>query len=89
MLYPEIAHFWLSAVQGDRPLRFSDIRLPDHPDLVGQTVAQVKEQHDQLVVAIKRKGEYLYTPALDTKLNSEDILITIAGSKSKIRANAG
>jgi voltage-gated potassium channel len=88
MLYPEIAHFWLNTMQGDRPLRFSVIHVGDQPELVGQSVAQVKEQQDQLVVAIKRKGEYLYTPALDTPLVPEDILITIASSKSKVRADA-
>jgi uncharacterized protein with PhoU and TrkA domain len=44
-------------------------------------VARFTEQNDQLVVAIRRSGDYIYTPALDTQLQPEDILITLVTNK--------
>ncbi len=82
VLHPEIADFWQHTYQGDRLIRFAALHMSDHPDVIGQTVGQVKERHDNLVVAIKRNGQYLYTPALDTVLQTEDILITIVTVES-------
>jgi voltage-gated potassium channel len=81
MLHPEIARFWLHTLQGDQSVRFGEVHLRQHPDLVGHTVARFTEQNDQLVVAIRRSGDYIYTPALDTQLQPEDILITLVTNK--------
>ena len=80
MLHPEIAQFWLKALQGDRSVKFSDIHLREYPDLVGLTVAQVREKQNKLVVAIKRDKEYIYTPDLTMQLQADDLIITIGST---------
>jgi voltage-gated potassium channel len=81
MITPELGAFWDHMLYGDEEmLRFSDVHLKDHPDLAGETVGDLKHRQNQVVVAIKRAGEYHYTPEPETRLEENDILIVLGTS---------
>jgi voltage-gated potassium channel len=85
MLAPEIGSFWDHMLYGDKQmLRFSELRVKDHPDLVGQTVYDVRKRENKIVVAIKRDEHYLYTPDPDTTFDETDILILLGAQTDKM-----
>ena len=55
----------------------STINLKDKPDLAGKPVSNVRTRLNRVVVGIKRNGEYIYMPQLDTLLETDDLLITM------------
>jgi voltage-gated potassium channel len=85
MLHPELGAFWEHLLYGDEQMiRFMDLVLDQYPDLVGRTVADIKRQRGQTVIAIRRNGQYEYTPEAETVLREHDVLIVLgqaAGAK--------
>ena len=89
MLNPELGAFWDHMLYGDEQmLRFTELYVRDNPELVGQTVDDIKRQRDKLVVAIKRDGHYYYTPEPGTVLEQDDILIVLGTSIAQKKAAA-
>lgn len=85
LLAPEIGNFWDHMLYGDEQmLRFSELRVKDHPDFVGQTVYDVRKHRNQIVVVIKRDNHYLYTPDPDTTFEPADILILLGAQTDKM-----
>ena len=75
VLNPQIAEFLdrtLFMQGGEDLLRFRDIVLADHPLLIGRSIAQMKEQFNQLVIGIMRDNEYMYTPDANITLQEGD-----------------
>ena len=78
MLNPELGAFWDHALLSDEQLvRFFDLYIKDNLDLVGQTVADLRRQHQLTVLVIKRDGEYLNNPTLEMPVEPDDILIVM------------
>lgn len=78
MLDPVLTEFWDQMMRSDEQLvRFSDISLAEHPTLLGKTVADLRTETEQMAVAIKRDGEFIYAPALDTVLQPDDSVIVL------------
>ena len=80
MLDPAVGEFWERMLYGkndDQLVRFSDLPLNENSPWIGQTVASLKQQTSQLVVAIKRDNDYLYAPDGEETLKSDDVLIVL------------
>jgi voltage-gated potassium channel len=77
ILHPDVADFFLHTYYSDRYIRFASKNVMDAPEFIGKTLGQMKEEHDKLIIAIQRNGEYLYTPPLSTTLEQDDVLIEI------------
>ena len=78
MLDPVLAEFWDHMILNTEQLvRFTDMHVRDRPHVAGMTVSALKQQHGLLVVAIKREGNFLYSPDLDMVLEMEDSLIVL------------
>ncbi|MCP4424966.1 MAG: hypothetical protein GY803_10770 [Chloroflexi bacterium] len=74
MLNPELSQWW-GQMLIDNSRRFGDTAVSDHPDWVGKTVADLRRQHEQLVIAIKRDGAYTSAPLPEETLQIDDVLI--------------
>jgi len=78
MLDHDTAELWDRMMyQSNEQIRFGDIKASDHPELVGQTTEDVRRVISQLVVAIRRNGEFLYTPEPTEIVLIDDVLIVI------------
>ncbi len=80
MLDPVVGEFWERMLYGkndDQLVRFSDLPLNENSPWIGQTVAALKQQTSQLVVAIKRDDDYHYAPDGEDLLLQNDILIVM------------
>lgn len=81
MLDHDAAEFWDKMLfQQDQNMRFGDMHTRDHPEIVGWTVDGLREKLSQLVVAIRRGDEYLYTPAPEIAIQDDDILIVVGNN---------
>ncbi|MGB1254154.1 MAG: potassium channel family protein, partial [Candidatus Promineifilaceae bacterium] len=78
MLDHDAAEFWDHMLfQRDQKIRFGDMHVRDFPKVIGWTTEELRSKLSQLVVAIRRDGNYIYAPAPDVTLMAEDILIVI------------
>jgi voltage-gated potassium channel len=83
MLDHDTAELWDQMLyQGNQQMRFGDLRAADYPDLIGKTTEDVRSTLAQLVLAIRRNGEFLYTPEPTEIVRSEDILIVMGPNLS-------
>lgn len=53
------------------------MHVRDFPQIVGWTTEELRSKMAQLVVAIRRDGDYIYTPAPVVMLKGNDVLIVI------------
>jgi len=58
-------------------IRYRDIHTGDHPELVGLTLAQLKERYNQTVLGIKRGDDFEYLPQYDAVIEAGDIVLSI------------
>ena len=78
MLSPVVGEFWEHMLLPNEELkRFADFSIAEHPQFIGLTPAALKEKHNQLVIAIKRNGDFHYAPDMDEKLEEQDVLIVL------------
>lgn len=78
MLDHDAAEFWDSMLYRlDQKLRFGDMHASDHPEIVGWTADKLRQNMAQLVIAIRRNGEFMHMPAPDEKIQDDDVLIVI------------
>jgi voltage-gated potassium channel len=78
MLDHDAAEFWDHMLfQPNQRIRFGDMHVRDHPEIVGWTTDQLRARLSQLVIAIRRGGAYIYTPAPDVPIEADDVLIVI------------
>ena len=78
ILHPVVGEFWEHMLNRDYQVtRFMDIDLSEYPEWIGKTVAELKQHLAQLVIAIKRDGEFIYAPADNEQVLANDILIVM------------
>ena len=78
MLDHDAAEFWDNMLfQQNQNIRFGDMQVGDYPQIVGWTTDELRHKLNQLVVAIRRKGEFMYAPAPDETILADDVLIVI------------
>ncbi|MBV7336153.1 NAD-binding protein [Chloroflexi bacterium TSY] len=78
MLDPDLAEFWDHMLfRTDQLVRFTDLRIADQPEWIGKTVGELKQRRNQLTVAVKRNGEFLYAPDLDLIFEADDSVIVL------------
>ena len=78
MLDHDAAEFWDHMLfQRDQKMRFGDMHVRNFPQIIGWTTEQLRSELGQLVVAIRRDGDYIYAPAPEVTLQANDILIVI------------
>jgi uncharacterized protein with PhoU and TrkA domain len=83
MLDHDTAELWDQMLyRSNQQMRFGDLRAADYPDLIGKTTEDVRSTLAQLVLAIRRNGEFLYTPEPTEIVRSEDILIVMGPNLS-------
>ena len=78
MLDHDAAEFWDNMLfHLNQNLRFGDMHVRDYPDIAGWTTDKLRQKLSQLVIAIRRDGEFIYTPAPDVVIQANDVLIVI------------
>ncbi|MCB0124468.1 MAG: TrkA family potassium uptake protein, partial [Caldilineaceae bacterium] len=78
MLDHNTAELWdLMLYQQAKTMRFGDLRVADHPELSGKTTEDVRHSAGQLVLAIRRDGQFLFMPEPTEIVQSEDTLIVM------------
>ena len=78
MLDHDAAEFWDNMLYHmNQNIRFGDMQARDYPQIVGWTTDELRQKLSQLVIAIRRNGEFVYTPAPDVMIEADDILIVI------------
>ena len=78
MLDHDTAELWDQMLfQSNEQMRFGDIKAADYPDLIGKTTEDVRRTLAQLVLAIRRDGEFLYTPEPIEIVQADDTLIVM------------
>ena len=85
-LHPEINLFLdrlLLMEDGEDLIRFQDLFTSKRPELVGKTVAQLKEEYNQVVLGIKRGEETVTIPPSDFVIQADDIVFVLGGNMHK------
>jgi len=77
MIHPHLGEFWRQILLKEENLHFGDLHVSEHPDLMGQTVNDIRHTQSHLVVSIKRDGQLHNLPDPDFVVESEDILIVL------------
>ena len=78
MLDHDAAEFWDNMLyHQNQNIRFGDMHVRDFPHIVGWTTDELRHKLSQLVIAIRRNGKFMYTPAPDVMIQADDVLIVI------------
>ncbi|MEZ4677807.1 MAG: NAD-binding protein [Caldilineaceae bacterium] len=78
MLDHNTAELWdMMLYQQAKSMRFGDLMVADHPELSGKTTEEVRRTVDQLVLAIRRDGQFLFMPEPTELVQAEDVLIVM------------
>ena len=81
MLDHDAAEFWDNMLfHQSQSIRFGDMHMHDYPHLVGWSADELRQKMSQLVIAIRRNGEFLHMPPPDEVLQADDILIVIGNN---------
>lgn len=79
MMNPLIGDFWTDITfKAGASYDFQQFPVTDNPAWVGKTVAQLRDQHQVVVLAIWRDGKFHYTPAANDVIQTGDELIAFA-----------
>ena len=62
---------------------FHQFPVADNPVWTGKTVAQLRDQHQVVVLAVWREGKFHYTPAANDVIQATDELIAFAPRADK------
>ena len=78
MLDHDAAEFWDNMLfQQNQNIRFGDMHVRDYPHIAGWTVDELRQKLSQLVIAIRRNGEFMHMPAPEEVIRADDVLIVI------------
>ena len=78
MLDHNTAELWdLMLYQQTKSMRFGDLRVADHPELSGKTTEEVRSSVGQVVLAIRRDGQFLFMPEPTEVVQAGDVLIVM------------
>ena len=81
MLDHDAAEFWDNMLfQRNQNIRFGDIHVAHYPHIVGWTIDELRHKLSQLVVAIRRNGEFMHMPAPEEVIHADDVLIVIGNN---------
>ena len=81
MLDHDAAEFWDNMLfrQG-QSIRFGDMHVRDYPHIVGWKADELRLKLSQLVIAIRRNGEFMHMPAPEEVIEADDVLIVIGNN---------
>lgn len=78
MLDHDTAELWdMLIFQQAKTMRFGDVRVAEHPEFSGKTIDEVRSSARQLVLAIRRNGQFLFMPEPTEVVQAEDTLIVM------------
>jgi voltage-gated potassium channel len=79
MLHPEIGNWWYSRVGADRQKQgvFQQVELSQRPQWIGQTVGQIHQREQIMIVSVKRGEIFVSPPPADFALQPADIAIML------------
>jgi voltage-gated potassium channel len=81
MLDHDAAEFWDNMLfRQNQNIRFGDMHVRDYPHIVGWTADDLRHRLSQLVVAIRRNGEFMHIPAPEEEIRADDVLIVIGNN---------
>ena len=81
MLDHDAAEFWDNMLfQQSQNIRFGDMNVADHPEIIGWTTEELRQKMSQLVIAIRRNGKFIHIPAPDDLIQEKDVLIVIGNN---------
>lgn len=78
MLDHNTAELWdMLVFQQAKSMRFGDLSVADHPEFRNKTTEDVRQSAGQLVLAIRRDGQFLFMPEPTEIVQAEDVLIVM------------
>lgn len=78
MLDHNTAELWdLMLYQQAKTMRFGDLKVAEHPELSGKSTEDVRQSAGQLVLAIRRDGQFLFMPEPTEIVQADDTLIVM------------
>ena len=84
MMNPRLADFaFRTSIKGTAGYALQQLENDPAASWAGQTVGNLSAEKGLVVLAIWRNGDYLYSPAWDTRLQAEDELIVFAASQTQ------
>ena len=79
MMNPLIGDFWTEvSFKAQSTYDMQQFIISDYPAWVGKSVTQLRDQHQVVVLAVWRDGEFHYSPAASEVLQASDVLIAFA-----------
>ena len=79
MMNPLMGDFWMEvAFMAQAAYDLQQLTLTDYPAWIGKTVTQLRDQHQVVVLAVWRDGEFHYSPAAGEVVQASDALIAFA-----------
>lgn len=81
MLDHDAAEFWDNMLfRQNQSIRFGDMHVRDYPHVVGWTADELRRKLSQLVIAIRRNGEFMHMPVPEEEIRADDVLIVIGNN---------
>ena len=79
MINPLMGDFWMAiSFNAQAAYDLQQLTLTDHPTWVGKTVTQLRDQHQVVVLAVWRDGQFHYSPPAGEVVQATDALIAFA-----------
>ncbi|MEM7534927.1 MAG: potassium channel protein [Chloroflexota bacterium] len=85
MMSPRLSEFWRDCIITQEAHHdVQQFSVADHPEWVGQSVVQLRDDHHTVVLAIWRDGKFTYTPVANETIQKDDELIVFAPTNMKM-----
>lgn len=79
MMNPLMGDFWMAvSFNSQAAYDLHQITLTDYPTWVGKTVTQLRDEHQVVVLAVWRDGQFHYAPSANEVMQATDALIAFA-----------
>jgi voltage-gated potassium channel len=79
MMNPLMGNFWKEiSLNAQAAYDLQQFTLTDYPAWVGKTVTQLRDQHQVVVLAVWRDGQFHFTPTAEEVMQANDTLIAFA-----------
>ena len=79
MMNPLMGDFWKQvAYQPQAAYDLQQLTITDYPAWVGKTVTQLRDEHQVVVLAVWRDGQFHFTPSAAELIQATDALIAFA-----------
>jgi voltage-gated potassium channel len=79
MMSPLMGNFWMDvSFKAESAYDLQQLTLTDHPTWVGKTITQLRDEHQVVVLAVWREGQFHYALSAGEAVQATDALIAFA-----------